>query len=70
MGRWTNLVALALGAVLAALVQLPLAYELFAAEEPGLRGVYNAPGGTMSPAWVAQDLGLFTKHGLILPSTD
>ena len=64
MGRWTNLVALALGAVLAALVQLPLAYELSAAEAPSLRGIYNALGGTMTPAWVAQDLGLFTKHGL------
>jgi ABC-type nitrate/sulfonate/bicarbonate transport system substrate-binding protein len=35
-----------------------------AAESPSLRGVYNALGGTMTPAWVAQDLGLFTKHGL------
>jgi ABC-type nitrate/sulfonate/bicarbonate transport system substrate-binding protein len=35
-----------------------------AAEPPSLRGVYNALGGTMTPAWVAQDLGLFTKHGL------
>ena len=35
-----------------------------AAESPSLRGVYNALGGTMAPAWVAQDLGLFTKHGL------
>jgi len=35
-----------------------------AAEMPTLRGVYNALGGTMAPVWVAQDLGLFTKHGL------
>jgi NitT/TauT family transport system substrate-binding protein len=35
-----------------------------AAESPSLRGVYNALGGTMTPVWVAQDLGLFTKHGL------
>ena len=35
-----------------------------AAEAPALRGVYNALGGTMAPVWVAQDLGLFTKHGL------
>ncbi|HEY7164137.1 MAG TPA: ABC transporter substrate-binding protein [Candidatus Binatia bacterium] len=35
-----------------------------AAETPSLRGVYNALGGTMTPAWIAQDLGLFTKHGL------
>ena len=64
MGRSTNLVALALGAVLAVFVHLPFAYELSAAEAPSLRGVYNALGGTMTPAWVAQDLGLFTKHGL------
>ena len=64
MGRWTNLTALALGAVLAVFGHLPSTYELSAAEAPSLRGVYNALGGTMSPAWVAQDLGLFTKHGL------
>ena len=64
MGRWTNLAELALGAVLTVFGHLPLAYELSAAEAPSLRGVYNALGGTMSPAWVAQDLGLFTKHGL------
>jgi ABC-type nitrate/sulfonate/bicarbonate transport system substrate-binding protein len=39
-------------------------HQLSAAEAQNLRGVYNALGGTMSPAWVAQDLGLFTKHGL------
>ena len=64
MRRWTNLAGLALGAVVAVFGHLPLAYELSAAEPPSLRGVYNALGGTMSPAWVAQDLGLFTKHGL------
>src|SRR5438105_4043393 len=64
MGRWTNLAELALGAVLTVFGHLSLVYELFAAEAPSLRGVYNALGGTMSPAWVAQDLGLFTKHGL------
>ena len=64
MRRWTNLAGLALGAVVAVFGHLPLAYQLSAAEPPSLRGVYNALGGTMSPAWVAQDLGLFTKHGL------
>ena len=64
MGRWTNLAGVALGTVVAVFGHLPLAYELSAAEPPSLRGVYNALGGTMSPAWVAQDLGLFTKHGL------
>src|SRR5437773_8724980 len=34
------------------------------AEAPSLRGVYNALGGTMTPAWIAQDLGLFNKYGL------
>ena len=64
MRRWTNLAGVALGTVVAVFGHLPLAYELSAAEPPSLRGVYNALGGTMSPAWVAQDLGLFTKHGL------
>ena len=64
MGRWTNLTAVALGAVLAILGHLRFSHELSAAEAPSLRGVYNALGGTMAPAWVAQDLGLFTKHGL------
>lgn len=40
------------------------ARQVRAAEAPALRGVYNALGGTMTPAWIAQDLGLFTKHGL------
>ena len=35
-----------------------------AAEGPALRGVHNALGGTMAPVFVAQELGLFTKHGL------
>ena len=64
MRRWTNLAGLALGAVLAVSSHLPFEYQLSAAEAPSLRGVYNALGGTMSPAWVAQDLELFTKHGL------
>jgi len=34
------------------------------AEAPALRGVHNALGGTMTPVFVAQDLGLFAKHGL------
>jgi NitT/TauT family transport system substrate-binding protein len=35
-----------------------------AAEAPSLRVVYNALGGSMAPVWVAQELGLFGKHGL------
>ena len=64
MGRWTNLAGVALGAVVAVFSHLPPTPQLSAADAPSLRGVYNALGGTMSPAWVAQDLGLFTKHGL------
>jgi NitT/TauT family transport system substrate-binding protein len=37
---------------------------VFAAESMSLRGVYNAPGGTMTPIWVGHELGLFTKHEL------
>jgi ABC-type nitrate/sulfonate/bicarbonate transport system substrate-binding protein len=44
--------------------QLLMGSDLSAAEAPALRGVYNALGGTMATVWVAQDLGLFTKHGL------
>jgi ABC-type nitrate/sulfonate/bicarbonate transport system substrate-binding protein len=64
MGGRIKLAELALGAVLAVLGHLPFAHAVSAAETASLRGVYNALGGTMSPAWVAQDLGLFTKHGL------
>ena len=64
MRRWAKLAALALCAALAVLGHLPFAYELPAGEAPSLRGVYNALGGTMSPVWIAQELGLFTKHGL------
>jgi ABC-type nitrate/sulfonate/bicarbonate transport system substrate-binding protein len=64
MARWTNLAELALGALLSVLGHLPFACELSAGEASSLRGVYNALGGTMTPAWVAQELGLFTKHEL------
>ena len=46
--------------------QLLMGSDLSAAEAPALRGVYNALGGTMATVWVAQDLGLFTKHGNIV----
>ena len=61
MTRRKKLAALALIAVF---TQLPFGPGLLAAEAPNLRGVYNALGGVMLPVWVAQDLGLFTKHGL------
>jgi ABC-type nitrate/sulfonate/bicarbonate transport system substrate-binding protein len=34
------------------------------AQEMSLRAVYNALSGVMAPIWVAQDAGLFTKHGV------
>src|ERR1700741_1394378 len=34
------------------------------AQEMNLRAVYNAFSGVMAPIWVAQDGGLFTKHGV------
>jgi ABC-type nitrate/sulfonate/bicarbonate transport system substrate-binding protein len=59
--KWFKITA---GAVLIVLHQLSFAYETGAADAPSLRVVYNALGATMSPAWIAQDLGLFAKHGL------
>src|SRR5678809_135830 len=56
IGAWVGIALLHFGFSVTALV--------YAAEAPSLRGIYNALGGTMTPAWVAQDLGLFTKHGL------
>src|SRR5258705_10727023 len=54
----------ALGMALVTLACFSFARQLNAADAPSLRGVYNALGGTMTPAWIAQGLGLFTKHGL------
>ena len=62
MKRRSTLVRLILAALLAC--HLFHASKLTAAEPPTLRGVHNALGGTMTPVFVAQDLGLFTKHGL------
>ena len=64
LSRWTKATELTVAALFTLLSHLSFTYELSAAEAPALRGVYNALGGTMAPAWVAQDLGLFTKHGL------
>jgi NitT/TauT family transport system substrate-binding protein len=64
MQRRKILSALLIGAVFMIADQLPSMSQICAADGPSLRGVYNALGGTMSPAWIAQDLGLFTKHGL------
>src|SRR5215467_12860055 len=64
MRQCSGLAALLVGAFLVIFAHLFFARQLSAAEAPNLRGVYNALGGTMTPAWVAQDLGIFTKHGL------
>jgi len=64
MQRRTILSRLLIGAVSMIAGQSPSMSQIYAADGPSLRGVYNALGGTMSPAWIAQDLGLFTKHGL------
>jgi len=37
---------------------------LASAQEQTLRAVYNALSGVMAPIWVAQDAGLFDRHGL------
>ncbi len=62
MRRRSSLVKLAFAPLLA--LQLIFTAKLIAAEAPALRGVHNALGGTMTPVFVAQDLGLFAKHGL------
>ena len=35
---------------------------LFGAEAFALRDLHNALGGTMTPVFIAQDLGLFSRH--------
>ena len=37
-------------------LQAPGHFNALGGEAQQLRGVYNALGGTMAPAWVAQDL--------------
>jgi len=48
-----------LGAVTAMFLARPAC-----AQEKSLRAVYNALSGVMAPIWVAQDAGLFAKHGV------
>jgi NitT/TauT family transport system substrate-binding protein len=62
MNGWWNLTKLAVSGVLACALHTPL--QSYAAEAQNLRVVYNALGGSMAPVWVAQELGLFAKHGL------
>jgi ABC-type nitrate/sulfonate/bicarbonate transport system substrate-binding protein len=62
--RPTKLAELICIVFIAAFVILPIGHKLSAADSPALQGVYNALGGTMTPVWVAQDLGLFSKHGV------
>jgi ABC-type nitrate/sulfonate/bicarbonate transport system substrate-binding protein len=62
MTRWSAFVKLTYIAVL--VCRLCTGSPLIGAEAPALRGLHNALGGTMTPVFVAQDLGLFAKHGL------
>jgi ABC-type nitrate/sulfonate/bicarbonate transport system substrate-binding protein len=39
-------------------------WQSLPAQEQSLHGVYNAISGAMTPMWVAQEAGLFGKHGL------
>src|SRR5215468_9239282 len=50
--------------LIAILVILMLIARAASAQEMNLRAVYNALSGVMAPIWVAQDGGLFTKHGI------
>ena len=60
----TRISQLLISAIFACAAATHPAAELSAAEAPSLRVVYNALGGSMAPVWVAQELGLFAKHGL------
>ena len=64
MKRWAKGFKLTAGGVLIILSQFLCSHETGAADASSLRVVYNALGATMSPAWIAQDLRLFAKHGL------
>jgi NitT/TauT family transport system substrate-binding protein len=64
MKRCAKEIKLAAGAFLIILSQFWFTPESRAADAPSLRVVYNALGGSMAPLWVAQELGLFAKHGL------
>lgn len=46
------------------LIVCALSSSFAGAQEPNLRAVYNALSGVMAPIWIAQDAGLFNKHGL------
>ena len=50
--------------LIAALTASVVIARVASAQEMSLRAVYNALSGVMAPIWVAQDGGLFTKHGV------
>jgi len=50
--------------VIAAVLSAALCGRTARGQEISLRAVYNALSGVMAPIWVAQDTGLFTKHGV------
>ncbi|HVO94610.1 MAG TPA: ABC transporter substrate-binding protein [Terriglobales bacterium] len=49
---------------LSLLLSLVLMERAAIAQDLSLRAVYNALSGVMAPIWVAQDAGLFSKHGV------
>ena len=57
---------LALGPVLIVILMSSAAFSWGSEVSPALklRAVYNAPGGSMAPLWVAQEAGLLSKQGL------
>ncbi|MGH7782498.1 MAG: ABC transporter substrate-binding protein [Candidatus Binatia bacterium] len=50
--------------IAALLFSLILSSGIARAQEMHLRAVYNALSGVMAPIWVAQEGGLFSKHGV------
>jgi len=68
MGKRRGIRRLSLGLIIVFVVVgvSALHHRLASAQTPGLRGVYNALSGAMSPIWVAEEAALFTKHGLTL----
>lgn len=52
------------GIILLGVLTAMLTARAASAQEMSLRAVYNALSGVMAPIWVAQDAGLFAKHGV------
>jgi NitT/TauT family transport system substrate-binding protein len=56
--------AMSRGIILLGVLTAMLTARAVSAQEMSLRAVYNALSGVMAPIWVAQDAGLFAKHGV------